>query len=115
MKMQSSGSPRTTKTMAETSMRRCLGAPGPTRHEAAAPASTPRSTRTTLDELIAKLLELRARGAGSLPVVIETRNRAGELIYGEANARKDRLVWNGMGFRSGSSVPGELKDVVRVG
>jgi len=93
----------------------CLVEAGPNRHEPAASLQPPRAVRTTLDEFIARLLELRARGGGGLPVVIETRSRAGELIYGEANARRDRLVWNGQGFRSGSSMPGELHDVVRVG
>ena len=118
MKVLTPGRSRLARTKADprgTSMPKCLVEAGPERHQATAPARPLHSARTTLDDFIARLLELRARGAGCLPVVIETRSRAGELIYGEANARKDRLVWNGQGFRSGISVPGELQEVVRVG
>lgn len=71
--------------------------------------------RTTLDEFIGRLLELRARGAGALPVVIESRSRSGDVIYGEANARRDRLVRVGTGWRNLDAAIGELADVVRVG
>lgn len=71
--------------------------------------------RTTLDEFIGRLLELRARGAGALPVVIESRSRTGDVIYGEANARRDRLVRVGAGFRNLDAAIGELAEVVRVG
>ncbi|MCO5125257.1 MAG: hypothetical protein M9915_16130 [Rhizobacter sp.] len=70
---------------------------------------------TTLDEFIARLLELRARGAGALPVVIESRSRSGAIIYGEANARRDRLVRIGSGWRNMDAAFGEPADVVRVG
>lgn len=73
------------------------------------------SARTTLDEFIGRLLELRARGAGALPVVIESRSRSGAVIYGEANARRDRLVRVGTGWRSLDAAIGELTEVVRVG
>lgn len=70
---------------------------------------------TTLDEFIGRLLELRARGAGALPVVIESRSRSGAIIYGEANARRDHLVRFGTGWRNVDAAFGELVDVVRVG
>lgn len=70
---------------------------------------------TTLDEFIGRLLELRARGAGALPVVIESRSRSGAIIYGEANARRDRLVRVGTGWRNVDAAFGELAGVVRAG
>jgi len=77
-------------------------------------APAPSTSRTTLDAFISRLLELQAKGAGNFPVVIETRSRMGEVIYGVANARRDHLYWVGSGYR-GVSTAGEPKEVVRIG
>jgi hypothetical protein len=83
------------------------------------PSNTPPRPRlpatTTLDELVARLRVLQALGAGGLPVLIETRNRMGEVIYGSANARQDTVIRVDGGFRQNSSCTGVPIEVIRIG
>lgn len=80
------------------------------------PSSPPRRTaKTTLDEFIARLRVLQAQGAGDLPVLIETRNSRGGVIYGAANARQDTVVRVDGGFRREGSGLGQPVRVVRIG
>ena len=74
------------------------------------------SSRTTLDEFIARLNVLQAQGAGQFPVLIETRNQRGAVIYARANARKDSVVRvDGGGYRLEGTAIGRAVPVVRIG
>ena len=69
----------------------------------------------SLDEFIAHLQVLQAQGAGTFPVLVETRNRSGCVIYALANARKDTVERIPEGFRNLGTSKGEPVRVVRIG
>lgn len=79
------------------------------------PSSPRRAAGTTLDEFISRLHVLQAQGAGGLPVLIETRNRSGAVIFGSANARQDTVVRVDGGFRLETAGMGQPIRVVRIG
>lgn len=73
------------------------------------------TAKTSLDEFIARLQVLQAQGAGDLPVLIETRNRRGAVIFASANARQDTVVRVDGGFRRDGTSVGQQTRVVRIG
>lgn len=77
------------------------------------PTAFPHSA--TLDDFVRRLQILQALGAGSCPVLIETRNRWGEVIYARANARRDSVRREAGGFRRLGSPGDEEVPVVRIG
>ena len=70
---------------------------------------------TTLAELLVALKVIEARGAGQLPVLIQTRNQFGDVIYGEAHARVLTLYFDDGRFRDRKTETSKNVEVVCVG
>lgn len=75
----------------------------------------PLGLRPTLNDLISRLLVLQAQGGGTLPVLIETRSRFGEIIYAQAHAKRDVLEHMDGRYRQCGSDFGAQLEVIRVG